>query len=55
MEAEIEKIIRAYFDEEAGVKLSEEPDGSLFDRDSNWGFSPTELARLIAEAMKGRG
>lgn len=48
MEAEFEKIIRGYFDEQAGVKLNEEPDGELFDRDSNWGFYPAELARLLA-------
>lgn len=51
MTEEIEKIIRAFFDEAAWVKLERQPDGSLWDRDSNWGFDPAELARLIGEKV----
>lgn len=43
----IERVIREYFDEEAGSKLEDE-DGWLYDGDSNWGFKPAELAQRIA-------
>lgn len=51
MKEEIEKVIRAFFDEAAGVKLDDSGDGWLFDRDSNWGFEPADLARQIAQKV----
>lgn len=53
--ADIEQVIRAFFDEAAGPKLEAESDGSLFDHDSNWGFDPAALAAEIEKTLqKGR-
>lgn len=50
-ESEIEREIRAFFEEAADSKLDLESDGSLFDHDSNWGFDPAALAKRLARQM----
>lgn len=52
IEDRIEKIIHDFFDDAAGSKLDREPNGRLFDNDSNWGFHPYELAHRIAREIE---
>lgn len=49
--AEVDREVRAFFEEVAGSKLYSSSDGELFDRDSNWGFNPSDLAKRVVEML----
>lgn len=51
-EKALSDLVRTFMLKEARGKLTERPDGSLDDEDSNWGFDPADLSHAILSLIR---